>query len=125
MSTNGRAILCSIFNVRRKMLQRRLLQFFGFCLIVALLLRVPVSYISINEKHYHYLFVNKRVLFVTAHPDDEVMFFGPTINSIRRINGPKDIHLLAMTNGTFQIKWSGFLPADLKTSTHIFMSKQC
>lgn len=41
----------------------------------------------------------KRVLLVTAHPDDECMFFGPTI--FRLCEQGADVHLLCLSNGTF------------------------
>lgn len=40
----------------------------------------------------------KRVLLVTAHPDDESMFFGPTILSLIRRKNCK-IYLLCLSNG--------------------------
>ena len=39
----------------------------------------------------------KKVLFVTAHPDDEAMFFIPTITGLREL-GYK-LHLLCLSNG--------------------------
>lgn len=40
----------------------------------------------------------KRVLIVVAHPDDECMFFGPTI--FRLCEQGADVHLLCLSNGT-------------------------
>lgn len=40
----------------------------------------------------------RRVLLVTAHPDDESMFFGPTILSLIRRKDCK-IYLLCLSNG--------------------------
>ncbi|XP_057317122.1 N-acetylglucosaminyl-phosphatidylinositol de-N-acetylase-like [Hydractinia symbiolongicarpus] len=76
----------------------------GFCIFIFLTLRLPVSYLAFNEKLYEHLFLQQKVLFVTAHPDDEVVFFGPTINSLRRIVGAENIFLLAMTNGNYEGK---------------------
>lgn len=39
----------------------------------------------------------KRVLVVVAHPDDECMFFGPTI--FRLCEQGADVHLLCLSNG--------------------------
>lgn len=39
-----------------------------------------------------------RVLFVTAHPDDESMFFAPTILTLTR-SGQYDVFLLCMSSG--------------------------
>lgn len=41
----------------------------------------------------------KRVLIVVAHPDDECMFFGPTI--FRLCEQGADVHLLCLSNGMF------------------------
>jgi len=40
---------------------------------------------------------SKTVLFITAHPDDEAMFFVPTIISLKE-HGYK-MHLLCLSNG--------------------------
>lgn len=40
----------------------------------------------------------KRVLIVTAHPDDEAMFFGPTILSLTKRNDC-NVYLLCLSNG--------------------------
>ena len=42
-----------------------------------------------------------RVLLVVAHPDDETMFFGPTILNFCRNNGGQNFFLLCMSNGDF------------------------
>jgi len=39
-----------------------------------------------------------RVLLLTAHPDDEVMFFAPTILGLLH-SGSVDVHLLCLSNG--------------------------
>ena len=41
---------------------------------------------------------NKKVLFVTAHPDDECMFFGPTIRFFKHTG---HVFLICMTNGNY------------------------
>lgn len=45
----------------------------------------------------------QRVLIVTAHPDDECMFFGPTILSLLRRNNC-NVYLLCLSNGNFEQK---------------------
>jgi len=40
---------------------------------------------------------SQRVLLVTAHPDDESMFFAPTLSLL--LHRRADIHLLCLTNG--------------------------
>ncbi|XP_028035266.1 N-acetylglucosaminyl-phosphatidylinositol de-N-acetylase [Bombyx mandarina] len=44
----------------------------------------------------------KRVLIVIAHPDDECMFFGPTI--FRLCEQGTDVHILCLSNGNFEGK---------------------
>ena len=39
-----------------------------------------------------------RVLLITAHPDDECMFFAPTILALTRV-APEDVYLLCLSNG--------------------------
>ncbi|XP_021186641.3 N-acetylglucosaminyl-phosphatidylinositol de-N-acetylase [Helicoverpa armigera] len=41
----------------------------------------------------------RRVLVVVAHPDDECMFFGPTI--FRLCEQGADVHILCLSNGNF------------------------
>uniref|UniRef100_A0A8C2WXM7 N-acetylglucosaminylphosphatidylinositol deacetylase n=1 Tax=Cyclopterus lumpus TaxID=8103 RepID=A0A8C2WXM7_CYCLU len=40
-----------------------------------------------------------RVLIVTAHPDDECMFFAPTIINLVELNA--DVHLLCLSEGNY------------------------
>jgi len=50
-------------------------------------------------KHRIHLKVHTgRVLFVTAHPDDECMFFAPTILALTR-SGQYDVFLLCLSSG--------------------------
>ncbi|CAB3222228.1 unnamed protein product [Arctia plantaginis] len=44
----------------------------------------------------------KRVLVVVAHPDDECMFFGPTI--FRLCEQGVDVHILCLSNGNYEGK---------------------
>jgi len=39
----------------------------------------------------------KNVLLVTSHPDDESMFFGPSIQTLRRMGA--HVHILCLSNG--------------------------
>lgn len=39
-------------------------------------------------------------LFVTAHPDDECLFFTPSILSLVELHGSHSIHLLCISNGS-------------------------
>ena len=40
----------------------------------------------------------KRVLILTAHPDDECMFFGPTITALRSMSKAQ-VHVLCLSTG--------------------------
>lgn len=41
------------------------------------------------------------VLIVTAHPDDEAMFFGPTLTALRE-HGTVDVHILCLSTGDYE-----------------------
>lgn len=43
----------------------------------------------------------KRILLVIAHPDDEVMFFGPLVYCLTHSKS-SEIHLLCLTMGTYR-----------------------
>ena len=43
----------------------------------------------------------KDVLLLTAHPDDEIMFFLPTIKSIKSSNNKINLHILCLSNGNY------------------------
>lgn len=68
-----------------------LLAIFLACLLFYLVFSGVQSYQSLKE-----LQGAKRVLFVTSHPDDEVMFFGPTILGLAR---RCEVFLLCMSPG--------------------------
>lgn len=72
------AIICLI--VYRLLFQRWLAQRYPSCTNI----RFPIEC--------------KRVLIVTAHPDDETMFFGPTILSLTK-RSDCDVYLLCLSNG--------------------------
>ena len=42
---------------------------------------------------------NKRVLFLIAHPDDEAMFFAPTVMSLARPELQNHVRILCLTTG--------------------------
>lgn len=44
---------------------------------------------------------NKNILLVIAHPDDEVMFFGPTLVGITNATSNNNIRVLCLSNGMF------------------------
>jgi LmbE family N-acetylglucosaminyl deacetylase len=43
----------------------------------------------------------KNILLVIAHPDDEVMFFGPTLIGITNSSNENNVRVLCLSNGTF------------------------
>uniref|UniRef100_A0A915LBM8 N-acetylglucosaminylphosphatidylinositol deacetylase n=1 Tax=Romanomermis culicivorax TaxID=13658 RepID=A0A915LBM8_ROMCU len=43
----------------------------------------------------------KRILLITAHPDDECMFFGPTILELAGDKEKYDFHILCLSSGNF------------------------
>ena len=47
----------------------------------------------------------KRVLLVIAHPDDETMFFGPTMLNLSRREGT-EVYLLCLSNGDYRQGYS-------------------
>ena len=71
---------------------------FTLLLFIMVLLETPGVFslfqnISMNWKG--------QVLFITAHPDDECMFFAPSILEAIKQLGRHDVHILCLTNGNF------------------------
>lgn len=53
-----------------------------------------------SSKHVLKALKNKKsALIVTAHPDDECMFFAPTILNLKKVN--INMHILCLSNGNF------------------------
>lgn len=67
---------------------------FCFCLIIYYTLR-RYARVGIRLERQ-----TGRVLFVIAHPDDECMFFAPTILKLTR-SGQYDVFLLCLSSGLF------------------------
>merc|ERR1712025_134385 len=69
--------------------------------LVSILVCCMVFYLIVSQLSPHpvqkHLQSPARVLFVTSHPDDEVMFFGPTILGLARTGC--EIFLLVMSPG--------------------------
>ena len=81
----------AIFCLRMEELTVLLFAIFIACLLFYLVFSGVQSYQSVKE-----LQGAKRVLIITSHPDDEVMFFGPTIlGLVRRC----EVFLLCMSPG--------------------------
>lgn len=80
------------------------------------LILVVLAYLLVCFSTYHLIFrrfanrfhlINdvrlaqfRRVLIVTAHPDDECMFFGPTILALTQREEPCTVYLLCLSNGS-------------------------
>lgn len=50
------------------------------------------------SRHFSSGDIKGPILFVTAHPDDECMFFTPTIESLKKTN---ELHILILSNGGY------------------------
>ena len=59
---------------------------------------LQVNQFSRNQREISSTRLLETTLVVTAHPDDECMFFAPTILSLLEKN--VDVHLLCLTSGT-------------------------
>lgn len=78
--------------------------FLDLFLFIAILLCIFVCFYfrQLNDQRVRRPeFDNKTVLVVTAHPDDECMFFSPTILNLK---GFSTIHLLCLSTGINKIK---------------------
>lgn len=64
----------------------------------------------------------RRILFVTAHPDDECMFFAPTIINLCH-KGQYDVYLLCLSSGNFYSQGS-VRQKELFESTRILGVRQ-
>lgn len=45
---------------------------------------------------------NDNILILTAHPDDECMFFGPTITSLKTLTKSR-LHVLCLSTGKYMM----------------------
>lgn len=81
------------------------------CLIVYLLIfckRTAQWYRNATNVRFHQC---KRALIVTAHPDDESMFFGPTIVSLTKQNC--QVYILCLSNGSYILFLSVFFSVGI------------
>ena len=76
-------------------------------LFSVLTISMLLSVLLLKSRRQGQLFLSERVLFVTAHPDDECMFFGPAILSAARLNRDAPPYLLCLSTG----KGEGYLLA--------------
>ncbi|CAG9330309.1 unnamed protein product [Blepharisma stoltei] len=77
------------------------------------LLILAITFILVNLDSVRSEFGTKKILLVTAHPDDESMFFIPFIVNFRRTN---DIYLLCLSNGDAD---------DLGSTREVELAKAC
>lgn len=56
------------------------------------------AYFSIAQFQAILPFTTNNILIVTAHPDDECMFFGPTITGLRSLTKSR-LHVLCLSTG--------------------------
>jgi N-acetylglucosaminylphosphatidylinositol deacetylase len=68
-----------------------------FISIMGLLYLAAMSYSKTIDSKQNMKF-SKNILFVTAHPDDECMFFTPTIYSLKENS---NLYLLVLSNGGY------------------------
>lgn len=73
-----------------------LVAIFSFCLMFYILAAYLRPYARLKQ-----ISPLSRVLFVVSHPDDETMFFGPTISTLCR-NKDVGVFLLCMSTGDFR-----------------------
>ncbi|XP_069684023.1 N-acetylglucosaminyl-phosphatidylinositol de-N-acetylase [Periplaneta americana] len=71
------------------------LAYIGVCVVFYF----ATAYLKISSNYGHLRTV-KRVLFVTAHPDDECMFFGPVILKLAQ-QGDCQMFLLCLSEGDY------------------------
>uniref|UniRef100_A0A0G4FLU6 N-acetylglucosaminylphosphatidylinositol deacetylase n=1 Tax=Chromera velia CCMP2878 TaxID=1169474 RepID=A0A0G4FLU6_9ALVE len=77
-----------------------------FCVAGAIQVLIMVA-VGILRRSRSSLFLKeaKRVLLVIAHPDDESMFFSPTLKLLQSLNGErgqtKEVSILCLSNGNF------------------------
>src|ERR1700722_19994885 len=68
--------------------------------VLIVLLAYSVYQLRLREKsRVKAVFTNKNILLLTAHPDDESMFFAPFVIRAQKKYGSK-VSLLCMTNGS-------------------------
>ena len=68
-------------------------------LFCTLTLSTLLSALLLKSRRRGQFLLSGRVLFVTAHPDDECMFFGPTILSAVSLNRNTPPYLLCLSTG--------------------------
>lgn len=73
---------------------------FDVCiLLILLVLTLALLYVYLRRKNLPIKKAGTRCLLVVAHPDDETMFFGPTISSL--LSKHSKIYVLCLSTGDF------------------------
>ena len=69
--------------------------------IITILLLIPllITYTSIASRNYFPTLRNARILLLTAHPDDEAMFFAPTILALTGSACGNHLKVLCLSRG--------------------------
>jgi N-acetylglucosaminylphosphatidylinositol deacetylase len=49
------------------------------------------------------LLLSKRPVLIVAHPDDESLFFGPTILALNKVGERKELRILVLSSGALII----------------------
>lgn len=68
----------------------------GISLLITIAAYIFIGIYYLGTHRWPSSYQNKKVLFVTSHPDDECMFFGPTIRYFKDIG---EVFLLCLSNG--------------------------
>ena len=72
-----------------------ILYYFKWYLILVQIFIVFLTSICLSNQKFGKHLQNKKILMITAHPDDETMFFTPFLNYFQESN----ITLLCLSNG--------------------------
>jgi hypothetical protein len=86
--------------------------YFKYGIIISnFILILMLSYFTSKRRQQQIAKQEKRksILFVISHPDDEAMFFVPTIKNVRE---EYDLHLFCATNGKVSIRTMAHPDAD-------------
>jgi hypothetical protein len=66
---------------------------------------------------------DRRVMLVIAHPDDEAMFFVPTISTLHTLPNVH-LYILCLSKGQDHAWMDGWLLADIRSLTHLSLVYQ-
>ncbi|KRY10790.1 N-acetylglucosaminyl-phosphatidylinositol de-N-acetylase [Trichinella patagoniensis] len=72
----------------------------------------------VNPNIVHKLF-GKTILFIIAHPDDECMFFGPTLITLAKLQCR--VHILCLSSGNYRNNGSMYTVCSEEFSCFVFL----